>query len=187
MKKLKEMMGEIANNPWMGVLIPYDTSNKLNDEEVEKFQQELALMRVKLKAKSTKGERKMTEKYLVLKDRKHKPRVIICLVEGTNSTGYHGTGWGMAIRSEEDMHSENHGKRLAFARARRAMLDRQPCYCVRTEAQKNIWSLKFEDFCKILYFSDDLMGNFPKSGFKYYDSVKDVLSEVRRYVSNRNG
>jgi hypothetical protein len=173
-------------------MIPWDNSGKITDEEIEKFNKEIDLVRREARHRLTRcfkevkpkqGEGDMRklgkERYVTLKDRKRQPRVIICAFEYERK-GWDrvDVAWGMAIRSNEDTNSYETGKRLAYARAVRAAKRRRPCFVSRPEAIKNVWSLCFEDFQKLMRLTAGMTSDFQKGDYGYHDNVGEFIKDL---------
>jgi hypothetical protein len=127
---------------------------------------------------ATKPEQNIVkEKTVVLKDWDNDPRVIVHFIE-TKTIGRIFTYWGIAIRSNQDNHDEDTGKRLAHARAVRALKGRDACYCIRNEAINNVHALRYEDFRKLMYLTDGQIKYFAK-GDGSFRTIKEILKEWR--------
>jgi len=123
----------------------------------------------------------MKDRYFILKDRTNRARVIIYATEyyanccGINTLD---VAWGIAIRSGQDDNDYTLGKRLAKARAIRAIKDRKPCFVSRQEAVKNVWALKFSDFQKLMRLTGGLTADFQKGDRGLYADLDDFTEDI---------
>ena len=123
----------------------------------------------------------MKDRYFILKDRTNRARVIIYATEyyanccGINTLD---VAWGIAIRSSQDDNNYTLGKRIAKARAIRAIKDRKPCFVSRQEAVKNVWALKFSDFQKLMRLTGGLTADFQKGDRGLYADLDDFTEDI---------
>ena len=119
-------------------------------------------------------EEVMKTRYLILHDVDEKPRVIVAMTRGERNQPF----YGMAIRSDDDENDLDFGKKMAYRRMVRAIKKRRTCFVVLPEAVRNLWNLKFEDFRRLMLFTNGRVEGFPKMGISWpanYDKFTELL------------
>lgn len=110
----------------------------------------------------------MKPKYEYLTDEEGNTVVTVCKLKDCFS----GTAYGMAIKSITDEQDEEIGRRIAFARAERALKNRQPCYISREEVYTNLWHLSYPGWMRFMELTDGNINSHPK-GWYELDGIYD--------------
>ena len=107
----------------------------------------------------------MKAKYTTLYDRQGSKRGTICILKPDWTPKYK-VYVGISFRSDDDIWEEKIGRRIAYARAIRALKNRPPCYAKTRKVYRNILNLNIKSLKTLMRYTVYQTRYFPK-GFKY--------------------